>query len=94
MDWHTLITKFLIEMAFDKNKSLTRRLLYIVIYFIFIILLLGIASYVGLNLIKAKALESKVMGYILLIGFVPIGIVMLIYPFMIKKKLGGINREI
>lgn len=86
MDWYTLITEFLIEKAFDKKKSLTRRLLYIVMYFIFIIFLLAIATYVGLNLIKAKALESKVMGYILLIGFVPIGIVILIYPFMIKKK--------
>ena len=75
-----LIGKFILDKAFNKNKTLKERLLYIILYILILSLIIASLIIGGVFLIK----DNNLIGIALLI-FAVLFIVILIYPF-IKKN--------
>lgn len=75
-----IITSFLYNKAFDKNKKMIKRLPYIIIYIVILILIISLLTYFGTILINT----NNILGYILLF-FSLLCMLILIYPF-IKNK--------
>lgn len=75
-----IITSFLYNKAFDKNKKMIKRLPYIIIYIVILTLIISLLTYFGTILINT----NNILGYILLF-FSLLCMLILIYPF-IKNK--------
>lgn len=75
-----IITSFLYNKSFDKNKKMIKRLPYIIIYIVILILIISLLTYFGTILINT----NNILGYILLF-FSLLCMYILIYPF-IKNK--------
>ena len=75
-----LLGEFIYARAFNKEKSLKRRLPYIIFYVLILILIIVCLTIGGIYLIK----DANLIGIILLI-FTCLFIIMLVYPF-IKYK--------
>ena len=75
-----LLAEFILDKAFNKNKTLKERLLYIILYILVLVLIITSLIIGGVSLIK----DNNLIGIALLI-FAVLFIVILIYPF-IKKN--------
>lgn len=76
----TIITEFLYNKAFDKNKKILKRLPYIIIYILLLVLIVFGLSFLGIILIKNKQ-ELLVFFCVIISG---ICVILLIVPFLKK----------
>ena len=74
-----LLAEFILDKAFNKNKTLKERLPYIILYILVLVLIITSLIIGGVFLIK----DNNLIGIALLI-FAVLFIIILIYPF-IKK---------
>lgn len=70
-----ILDNLIIDKAFDKNRDIKKRLPYIFIYYITIIVLCILTLFLSINLIKAR----NIIGYFLIMIFV-ILLILLILP--------------
>ena len=75
-----LITEFILDRAFNKKKTLKKRLPYIIFYILILSLIIACLLIGGIYLVK----DNNIIGIILL-AFAVIFIALLVYPF-IKYK--------
>lgn len=75
-----LITEFILDRAFDKKKTLKKRLPYIIFYILILSLIIACLLIGGIYLVK----NNNLIGIILL-AFAVTFITLLVYPF-IKYK--------
>lgn len=76
----TVITEFLYNKAFDKNRKILKRLPYIIIYILLLVLIVFGLSFLGIILIKDK---QELLGCFFMIISV-IFVILLIVPFLKK----------
>lgn len=75
------LDKLIIDRAFNKKMSFKRRWPYVFIYYIVLILLLSLTTFLGINYIKVK----NVMGYFLILLSL-IFFILLILPSIVYKN--------
>lgn len=76
-----IITLFLYDKAFARNKNTIKRLPYIIMYTLLLMLIIAILIYLGLCLIN----NNNIFGYVLLLLSLLL-LVILIYPFIKINK--------
>ena len=75
------LDKLIIDRAFNKNKSLIKRIPFIIIYYLLVLGMLFLSVFIGINYI----LNHNIFGYFLLIISL-MCIILLFAPFFIKKN--------
>lgn len=75
------LDKLIIDRAFNKNKSLIKRIPFIIIYYLLVLGMLFLSVFIGINYI----LNHNIFGYFLLIISL-MCIILLFVPFFIKKN--------
>lgn len=75
------LDKLIIDRAFNKNKSLIKRIPFIIIYYLLVLGMLFFSVFIGINYI----LNHNIFGYFLLIISL-MCIILLFVPFFIKKN--------
>lgn len=76
-----IITLFLHNKAFDRNKNIIKRLPYIIMYTLLLMLIIVVLIYLGICLIN----NNNIFGYVLLL-FSLLLLIILIYPFIKINK--------
>ena len=75
------INELIVDRAFNKEIKLSKRIPFIIIYVLVILLLLSFLTFIGINLV----IQKNIFGYFLLVIALLI-LFMLIYPFIFYKK--------
>lgn len=75
------LDKLIIDRAFNKNKSLIKRIPFIIIYYLLVLGMLFLSVFIGINYI----LNHNIFGYFLLIISL-MCIILVFVPFFIKKN--------
>lgn len=77
------INEFIYDKAFDKTRKLSKRIPFILIYCLTLLLLIALLVFIGVNLV----LDNNWFGYLLLLLLFSLLICfVLIYPFIFYKK--------
>ena len=76
-----LLDELIIDRAFNNNKKLSKRLPFIIIYYLIVLNVLALSLFIGINYI----LVHNVIGYFFLIISL-LNIILFFLPFFIKKK--------
>lgn len=76
-----LLDELIIDRAFNNNKKLSKRLPFIIIYYLIVLSVLALSLFIGINYI----LVHNVIGYFFLIISL-LNIILFFLPFFIKKK--------
>ena len=76
------INEFIYDKAFDKTRKLSKRIPFILIYCLTLLLLIALLVFIGVNLV----LDNNWFGYLLLLLFSLLICFVLIYPFIFYKK--------
>ena len=76
-----ILNELIIDKAFNKDRKLTKRLPFILIYYVTILLLLVLSLFLGINYI----LVNNIFGYLILILSL-ILVIMLILPLFDRRK--------
>lgn len=77
-----LLDELIIDRAFNNNKKLSKRLPFIIIYYLIVLSVLALSLFIGINYI----LVHNVIGYFFLIISL-LNIILFFLPFFIKKKI-------
>lgn len=75
-----ILNELIIDKAFNKDRKLTKRLPFILFYYVIILLLLVLSLFLGINYI----LINNIFGYLILTLSL-ILVILLIIPFFNKK---------
>lgn len=75
------LDKLIIDRAFNKNKSLIKRIPFIIIYYLLVLGMLFLSVFIGINYI----LNHNIFGYFLFIISL-MCIILVFVPFFIKKN--------
>lgn len=75
------LNELIIDRAFNRERKLSKRIPFIIIYVLVLLLLLSLLLFVGINLV----IQKNIFGYFLLLMSL-LNLFMLIYPFIFYKK--------
>ncbi len=76
-----LLNEFIFDKAFNKKEKFLKKLPYIILYFLIVIMTSGLCLFVGINYM----LKDNIYGYFITI-FGVLFLIFLIIPFFINKK--------
>ena len=76
-----ILNELIIDKAFNKKVKLRKRIPFIVIYVLILLMIIGLLTFVGINLV----IKKSIFGYFFLLMDL-LALFMLIYPFIFYKK--------
>ena len=76
-----ILNELIIDKAFNKKVKLRKRIPFIIIYILVLLMIISLLTFVGINLV----IKKSIFGYFFLLMDL-LALFMLIYPFIFYKK--------